>query len=305
MGQENFSELFNAIREARSGGAQAVKAGLSGVKAGTDQSLEARKLKLQEAVQALAAGKASADRENELVSQQQKDAEIGLAFAKARSGYPMVNQQTGQPVLDPKGKPVVMPGIEADYNPSLHAVTFGASGGKPVPTKPESSSGGQGATADPTALLSTLDRVEQSMATVPAGVLGAGTSLVAGVTGGAVAPDTKLYEDTKPAMAAGIYRAVTHDTRLSDADAASRAMPLMPSTYDSAELRKKKFAFLRQALADSAAGKTRADLLPTQPAGAPGGQPQTAPDSFGYVKGQSYRMKDGNTAVYKGNGEFE
>ena len=43
------------------------------------------------------------------------------------------------------------------------------------------------------------------------------------------ASDVRNYDELRPAVAAGFYRAITGDDRISDRDAAQRALPFVPS----------------------------------------------------------------------------
>jgi len=54
----------------------------------------------------------------------------------------------------------------------------------------------------------------------------------------------KLYTDSLPSSAVALYRALTGDTRLSDADAKARALPLLWEPSESTDLRDKKNSFI-------------------------------------------------------------
>lgn len=58
--------------------------------------------------------------------------------------------------------------------------------------------------------------------------------------------DLRLYDQNRPATAVSIYRALTGDTRLSDADAKARALPLLPAAGEPKEVQQKKIKFLRE-----------------------------------------------------------
>lgn len=58
--------------------------------------------------------------------------------------------------------------------------------------------------------------------------------------------DYVLYQDSLPSAAVAFYRGVTGDTRLSDADAKARALPLLWKPSESEDVRKKKFTFLNR-----------------------------------------------------------
>lgn len=58
--------------------------------------------------------------------------------------------------------------------------------------------------------------------------------------------DYKLYNDSLHATSVAFYRAVTGDTRLSDADAKTRAYPIMWKTSEHTDVRDKKFGFMER-----------------------------------------------------------
>jgi hypothetical protein len=101
-----------------------------------------------------------------------------------------------------------------------------------------------------------LDSLESQAKKIPGGWAGIGNSLVGIVTRGEDwngvglknVDETKLYNANKPAMAVSIYRALTGDTRLSDADAKARALPLLWDVSEGESIKKKKFAFIKEAL---------------------------------------------------------
>ena len=68
------------------------------------------------------------------------------------------------------------------------------------------------------------------------------------ITGGIQNPSNKQYNDFANAMSAGLYRALTSDTRLSDADAASRARPLLPYLSDAKGFNSNKFKIIKDML---------------------------------------------------------
>ena len=67
-------------------------------------------------------------------------------------------------------------------------------------------------------------------------------------TRGKVGGNLYAYERKLPAFAAGLYRALTGDNRLSDMDAQQRALPLLWNTSIDISLREPMFKFLEQAL---------------------------------------------------------
>lgn len=60
--------------------------------------------------------------------------------------------------------------------------------------------------------------------------------------------DYKLYTDNLPSAAITFYRSVTGDTRLSDADAKARALPIMWHPSEDVSLKEKKFGFAERML---------------------------------------------------------
>lgn len=78
------------------------------------------------------------------------------------------------------------------------------------------------------------------------GIMGAGQSLVAKT--GLAYPEAATYDRTKNALAVSLYRAMTGDTRLSDADAAARALPLLPSTNQDEPQREQLWKFVDDAI---------------------------------------------------------
>src|SRR3990167_1691133 len=94
--------------------------------------------------------------------------------------------------------------------------------------------------------LTNLSNLEKLFAKVPRGPAGFVSSLI-GRTGQAL-PEAATYEANKPALAVGIYRGLTGDYRLSDADAVARALPLLPNLSDAKKVADKKLDFLRTAL---------------------------------------------------------
>lgn len=60
--------------------------------------------------------------------------------------------------------------------------------------------------------------------------------------------DLRLYDQNRPATAVSLYRALTGDTRLSDADARARALPLLPTGGEPKEVQQKKIKFLREGI---------------------------------------------------------
>lgn len=98
--------------------------------------------------------------------------------------------------------------------------------------------------------LQQLREIRKMLGDVPGGITGGIESLTSKATYGAIGGKAKQYNDLKPSIATKIYRAMTGDTRLSDADAASRAYPLLPSLAEPLELREAKIRNLEKNLAD-------------------------------------------------------
>lgn len=60
----------------------------------------------------------------------------------------------------------------------------------------------------------------------------------------------RIYDQKRPAIAVGLYRALTGDTRLSDADAAARAYPLLPDTGEPTNVQRSKIAFMKRKISE-------------------------------------------------------
>ena len=96
-----------------------------------------------------------------------------------------------------------------------------------------------------------LQGLEALLEGEPAGVVTGRVARTAGaLTGGNVNLSGELARQFTPSISAGIYRSFTGDKRLSNVDAAARAMPLVPQQSDSARLQKFKVAFLRLSFND-------------------------------------------------------
>lgn len=99
-----------------------------------------------------------------------------------------------------------------------------------------------------------LDEMEKSAQDIPGGWEGILNSAVGiasrgkDVFGLNKVDETRLYNSNKPALAVSIYRALTGDTRLSDADAKARALPLLWDTSEDDVIKASKFKFLKNAL---------------------------------------------------------
>jgi len=111
-------------------------------------------------------------------------------------------------------------------------------GGKPQVGKGAQVSGDQ---------LVNLNQLENLLKDVKTGVRGVIQKGKAIATGGDVEAPAKVYNDFADAIAVGLYRNVTGDVRISDADV-GRARKILPFAYDSSEVRKTKLDFIRTAL---------------------------------------------------------
>lgn len=60
--------------------------------------------------------------------------------------------------------------------------------------------------------------------------------------------DILSYSDMRPAVAAGLYRAITGDDRISDMDAAKRALPFIPDPYLQPKAFQKRLALTKRAI---------------------------------------------------------
>lgn len=114
---------------------------------------------------------------------------------------------------------------------------------KNTPPKPAS-------TVDSAGLTTLVAKLEETLKKIPADLQTAtitqGTSkLLGGERHGMGSDDVRLYNDFVPAASVGIYRATTGDTRLSDADAAARAYPLMPQIGNTQNVRDTKLAAIK------------------------------------------------------------
>ena len=93
--------------------------------------------------------------------------------------------------------------------------------------------------------------MKESIGSVPQGRISGGISkLKAYISGGKgdEGSNSLFYSDNKPALAVALYRDITGDTRTSDADAASRALPLLPDQIEHPDLVTKKLANIENAL---------------------------------------------------------
>lgn len=107
-------------------------------------------------------------------------------------------------------------------------------------------------------LKNALNSYRELADTLPSGIFKDGDISVQGFMGGGFAEglksdltrgnfgtgEIKTYKDSRPAIAAGIYRAITGDNRLSDQDAEARSLPLLWDPSEGPDTRSSKFAFI-------------------------------------------------------------
>lgn len=91
--------------------------------------------------------------------------------------------------------------------------------------------------------------IEKIMSKIPSGAKGGAESAATSIPGGNLAfPEVAQYNDSIPAMAVAFYRAATGDTRLSDADAKARALPLFPRAGDAEKIKTSKIELMKRML---------------------------------------------------------
>ena len=95
-----------------------------------------------------------------------------------------------------------------------------------------------------------LLNMESDAAQVPSGYAGIRSQVGGFFSRGATDTSTVVYNDQRKAVAVALYRALTGDTRLSDADAAARALPLLWKPDEAQQVKTMKFQKLRQLLSD-------------------------------------------------------
>ena len=111
-----------------------------------------------------------------------------------------------------------------------------------------------------------LKMLEQDTEKLPAGYSGVFGNIKNFFTRGESNPDLVTYNDQRPAIAVGLYRALTGDTRLSDADAAARALPLIWDSDEGPSVRKQKFSKIRE-LINARKSKVKSGDYVTTPEG--------------------------------------
>lgn len=93
-----------------------------------------------------------------------------------------------------------------------------------------------------------LNGIPSDMKTIGTGAV---SKVIGGKRGNFGSNEIKQYEDEMPGTAVGLYRSLTGDTRLSDADAKSRALPYLPQVFpvmDTQEVREGKLQRIEKAL---------------------------------------------------------
>ncbi len=90
-----------------------------------------------------------------------------------------------------------------------------------------------------------ITTLEKKAENLPSGYYG-----ITSIAGGAISRGGKTREYMKmlPATAVSVYRAITGDTRLSDADAAARAYPLLWHPSEGGDIRKSSFSNIKNLL---------------------------------------------------------
>ena len=97
--------------------------------------------------------------------------------------------------------------------------------------------------------LSNIKGMRTLAESIPSGIVGrVGSGTLAAISGGAMSTNKQLYDKQRPAFAVSLYRALTGDTRLSDADAKARALPLLWKVGEADAVRKKSFDYIEKAL---------------------------------------------------------
>ena len=111
-----------------------------------------------------------------------------------------------------------------------------------------------------------LNEAEQTLKKIPSGLAFGGFEALKAKTGQG-APEAASYQATRGALAVKVYRGMTGDTKLSDADAAARALPLIPPITDASSVRAKKFARLKGIMSGQLTNPfTQTDLPEESPA---------------------------------------
>jgi hypothetical protein len=178
------------------------------------------------------------------------DVSVINARTKADAKPACPPHQSG-PALDANGKPT---GQGVLFDPGMNngqggfrteALPVAAIGMKNTPNPNASQVADEGAVQTQSGM---LDQAEQMLKNLPDGGVMEGLKGIAAkvpLVGSTVAGPEKTYQDFTPAFATAVYRAQTGDTRLSDADAAQRAYPLLPALSDTRDVREHKMSIIR------------------------------------------------------------
>lgn len=96
-----------------------------------------------------------------------------------------------------------------------------------------------------------VNQLEQMLTNIDSGAkgkLGTWAARVGQVAGVPINADNVTYEDLRPAYAAGLYKTLTNDRQISNADAAARALPITPAQIDAPNVRKAKTSIIRRSI---------------------------------------------------------
>lgn len=145
----------------------------------------------------------------------------------------------------------VIPQLDADGN--VTGFTPLKKGEKPTGfAKPSANKNAQKASGEVQLIDEQLSQIEKLKGLLDKGVsgpvMGRAANVLSKLTGGAIQQPLSEFNALKPAIATKIYRAMTGDTRLSDADAAARAYPLLPSPGDDASTQQAKWQNIKDLL---------------------------------------------------------
>lgn len=91
---------------------------------------------------------------------------------------------------------------------------------------------------------SLLSEMKKDAEKLPDSWAAIGSNMTNFFTRGKFNPKLVTYNDSRPAVAVGLYRTLTGDKRLSDSDAKSRALPLMWDSDEDRSVREEKFSKL-------------------------------------------------------------
>ena len=100
-----------------------------------------------------------------------------------------------------------------------------------------------------------IDILRNLLDTVPSGLFEGGLAQLKALTG-QTEENLNAYESSYRAIAVGLYRAVTGDTRLSDQDASERGYKLFPRAWESESVRESIWNQLYRMIENATAGRT-------------------------------------------------